>query len=111
MLLIEDNRVGSVGITKLIDLGLVSRANGEPILVGVGVDLLAFVEEPRHTVAKHITAEIHSQLLVQIDVIAVLFQAFYRWCVGRLRGESLGRVGAVGGPRRRRQGQLIGNGR
>lgn len=96
MLLIIDNGIGSIRITKLVDLSLVDSTDSEPVVVGILANLLTFVEETRNTRTKNIAAEIDGQLLVEVDIVTVLLQALHRGRLRRFAGIPFRRVGAAG---------------
>lgn len=96
MLLIIDNGIGSIRITKLVDLSLIGSTDSEPVVVGILADLLTLVEETRNTRTKNIAAEVDGQLLVEVDIVTVLLQTLNGSCLRRFAGVSLCRVGAAG---------------
>lgn len=96
MLLIIDNGIGSIRITKLVDLSLVDSTDSEPVVVGILANLLTFVEETRNTRTKNIAAEIDGQLLVEVDIVTVLLQALHGGSLRRFAGIPFRRVGAAG---------------
>lgn len=98
MLLVIDNWILLIRITELINLGPVPRANSEPIHIGIMTDFLALVEEPNNARSKNVTAEVGSQLPIQIDVFAVFKQTLHVCDIGFFGGVSLCVVGAVGRP-------------
>lgn len=75
VLRVIDDRVLGIGIAKLINLSPFSRADGEPVFVGVLADLLTLVEVANRPITEDVTAEIDGNLFVQVDVFAVFVQA------------------------------------
>ena len=61
-------------------------------------DILALVEIANETLAKDVAAEIHRQLLVQIDIFAVLSHTLHAGNVRLFGGITLGSVGSVRRP-------------
>lgn len=98
MLRVKNNWVLCVWVTELVNLSRVSRADGEPVQIGIWTDVLALVEVADHTVTKDITAEADSNLLVEVDVFAVFMHALDAGDAGVLGCIALCRVGAIGGP-------------
>lgn len=98
VLRVIDDGIIRVGITQLVDQGGIAGADGEPVEVGVITDLLALVEVPDQPRTKNVAAEVDSNLLVQVDVVAVLLHTLDAGFIARLAGVSLGGMGAIGRP-------------
>lgn len=98
MLRVKDDGKRGVGITKLVNLSRVSRADGKPIHIGVGTDILALVEVTNQAVPEDVAAEVGGDLSVEVDVLAVVVHALDTGHGGILGCISLRCVGAVGGP-------------
>lgn len=105
---IDDWKLG-VGIAQLINLRRVARTDGEPVEVGVRTDILAFVEVADQSAAEDVAAEVDSDLLVQVDVLAVLVHASDAGRGGVAGSISLGCVSSVGRPGEHRQGDCLGD--
>lgn len=109
MLRVIDNGKTAVARTQLVDLSRLPRADGKPIHIGVRANLLALVEVANQAITEDIAAEVDGDLLVEVDVLAVLVHALDAGDTGVLGGISLGCVGAVGGPGEHGQGDRLGN--
>lgn len=99
-----------VGITHLVDLGGIAGADSEPIQVGVITNLLALVEVSDQAWAKDVAAEVNGNLLVEIDVVAVLFHTLHTGLIARLGSVSLGSMGSIGRPSIHWQRDRLGDG-
>lgn len=109
VLRIIHNGILGVGIAKLVNLGLIPRADGEPVLVGIVANFLALVEVADRPITEYIATEVDGNLLVEVDILAVLVQALHAGRAGILGSISLCRVRSVRRPGVHRQRDCLGD--
>lgn len=109
MLRVVGNRVRRLLATQPVDVGRIARGDCEPVLVGLGVDLLALVEVALDAGAEDVAAEIGRQLHVEVDIFAIFAHALRIGHFHGLGSIALGVVGAVGCPGDSGQGHLLGD--
>lgn len=98
VLRVVGNRVRRLLAAQPVDVGRIARGDGEPVLIGLGIDLLALVEVALHTGTEDIAAEVGRQLHVEVDILAVFVHALSVDLLHGLGGIALSVVGAVGCP-------------